>query len=243
MNNIKLDGITYFKSIAIWIMVSFAFSFFFYRSVIAFVLILLLFPLFLMRQRKEYIRKKKWELCLEFKEYISMVAVNLSSGSSVENAFRKGLTDISRLYGENAQIVREVRIINTGLNNNIVLEKLLQNFGERSDIEEIKDFADIFSAGKRTGGNLREIIEDTATQIAEKIEMKSELKVVIAEKEFEQKIMCLVPFFILMYVGMTNKGYFDVLYYNPVGIMVMSIALAAYVGAYLWGETITKNII
>ena len=167
-----------------------------------------------------------------------MIAANLQTGNSVENAFRKTYTELKALYGE-ADITQEFRLIGRGLDNNLVLENLLLDFGNRSSIEDIADFADIFAVAKRSGGNLREIITDTADIISEKIEMKRTLRILISEKQFEQKIMSIIPFFILVYIGMTSPGYFDSLYQTISGIGIMTACLAGYIVAMVWGMKIT----
>lgn len=236
----RFSKVEVIKSMIIWVSICAVFAYFFYRSIIAFFIMLLFFPIFFKYQRKKYIDKRKWNLCLSFQDYIYMVAVNISSGNSVENSFVRAYPDICETYGKEADISKEVNSLIKGLDNNVILEDILNNLGERSNVEEIKDFADIFSAAKRTGGNLKEIIEDTSAQISNKIEMKRELKTVIAEKEFEHKVMCLVPFLILVYIGLTNKGYFDPLYKNTLGIAVMTGCLIAYLVAFIWGEKITR---
>lgn len=224
---------------AIWIGISSIIAYFFYRSWIVWGIVMLSFPLFLKWQRKSAVRKRKWELTLAFREAVVIVAGNLQAGNSVENAFRRAYSDLKSLYGEAADITKEFLVIGRGIENNLILEKMLLDFGKRSGVEDIKDFADIFAVAKRTGGNLKEIIADTVEVISEKIEMKRSLRILISEKQFEQKIMSIIPFFILIYIGMTSPGYFDSLYHSLSGIGIMTACLAAYVVAILWGIKIT----
>ena len=162
----------------------------------------------------------------------------MQAGNSVENAFRRAYSDLKSLYGEEADITKEFLVIGRGLENNLILEKMLLDFGNRSGVEDIKDFADIFAVAKRTGGNLKEIIADTVEIISDKIEMKRSLRILISEKQFEQKIMSVIPFFILIYIGMTSPGYFDSLYHSLSGIGIMTACLIAYIVAILWGMKI-----
>ena len=70
--------------------------------------------------------------------------------------------------------------------------------------------------------------------------MKREFRILISSKKFEPRIMCLIPFVILIYIGVTSPGYFDVLYKNMSGVLIMSACLAVYAGAFLWGEHIVN---
>ena len=225
--------------ILLWTVTSAVIAYFFYRAWIVMFIVLLCFPLFLKWQRKSAVRKRKWELTLAFREAIVIVAGNLQAGNSVENAFRKAYSDLKSLYGEGADITKEFLVIGRGLENNLILEKMLLDFGVRSGVEDIKDFADIFAVAKRTGGNLKEIIADTVEIISDKIEIKRSLRILISEKQLEQKIMSVIPFFILIYIGMTSPGYFDSLYHSLSGIGIMTACLVAYIVAILWGMKIT----
>ena len=61
-------------------------------------------------------------------------------------------------------------------------------------------------------------------------------------KMMEQTIMKIVPFAIVLYIGFSNKGYFDSLYGNLNGVMIMSGCLAIYVFAYFLGDRIPGKI-
>ncbi len=222
-----------------WLGICVVFAYFFYRSVWAFIVMLLFFPLFIKLRRAQRMKERKWNLTLAFREAVVMVAGNLQAGNSVENAFRRSYEDLRDLYGEEADISKEFRVISRGMDSNLMIENLLRDLGDRSGVEDIVDFSEIFSAAKRSGGNLREMISDTAQAISDKTEIKRELRIMISEKQLEQKIMSFIPFLILMYLGFTSPGYFDSMYHTMPGIGVMSGCLIAYIGALLWGMKIT----
>lgn len=206
---------------------------FFYQSLIA---VPFLFPVFLLyfKERKlgERVRQQK-QVSMQFADAIMSVSANQKAGYSVENAFRQAYKDMELLYGKESIICRELHVIETGLANNMVLEKLLHDFGKKSGTEDVKEFAEVFAVAKRNGGNMTEIIERSTAVITQKKETEKEIQVLISAKQMEQKIMNVVPFGILIYVGMTSKGFFDVLYHNMAGIIIMTLCLFAY-GAAVW---------
>ena len=77
------------------------------------------------------------------------------------------------------------------------------------------------------------IIRRSAAVTGDKIEVKREMNTLLSSKKYEQKIMNLVPFLIVAYLQITSKGFFDVLYGNPVGIAIMTACLAVYLAAFL----------
>lgn len=191
--------------------------------------------------RKKRNQAKK-NLTEQFKECILAVSASLQAGYAVENAFLQSRQDMALLYGEGAYICEELDYIRRGLAINIPLEELLMDFAERSGCGEIREFSQIFVLAKRNGGNMTEIIRGSASMIGQKIELRQEIAVLLSGKQLEQTIMKGMPFAILLYISITNQGYFDVLYHNAAGAAVMTGCLAVYLAAYVWGESILKNI-
>lgn len=213
---------------------------FFYRS---FAAAFLLSPagLYFLRifgRQKE--KEKRQRLRNAFKEAILSVAANLRAGYAVENAFRETLREMEILYGKEAAIYREFYRIVQGLANQISIETLLGQFAKRTKLAEIQEFADVFSIAKRSGGNLAEIIYETAGIISEKIEAEKEIQVLTAAKRLEQNVMFIIPFAIILYVNATSAGYFDILYTTAAGRTVMTVCLGIYGAAYLLGRKITE---
>lgn len=52
-----------------------------------------------------------------------------------------------------------------------------------------------------------------------------------------------VPFGILLYISIASRGFFDVLYKNAAGIIVMTICLGVYLGAiFLSGKIVDIEV-
>lgn len=185
-------------------------------------------------------RQTEKETAVQFKDAILAVSANQKAGYSVENAFRQSYEDMALLYGKNSVICRELGMIIAGLGNNMVLEKLLYNFGKRCGVEDVMEFAEVFAAAKRNGGNLTEVIERCASVIEEKVETEKEIQVLISARQMEQKIMNIVPFGILLYINATSRGFFDVLYHNVPGAVIMTLCLLVYMAAVLLSRKIVS---
>lgn len=218
------------------------FTYFFYRSFWALIPLSAIGVAAFCLIRQQKLQRAREELAGQFRECILAVATFLKAGYSVENAFLECRTDMVLMYGEEASICQELKFIKRGLKINIPLEGLLEDMARRSDCQEIAQFAQIFALAKRNGGNMAEIIRNTANQIGRQIELRQEVQMFLGGKKMELTIMKIMPFGILLYIDMGNPGYFDSLYYNVVGIIVMTGCLGLYLGAYLLGEHIMKGI-
>ncbi len=215
-------------------------GYFFYQSWIACIFLFPVFVFFIREKKRELAKKRRQELSLQFKDLVLALSANVKAGYSMENALRESSRDMELLYSADSPVCMEVRHMLRGLENNVVLEKLLYDLGVRSHVPDIMQFADVFLIAKRSGGNLTEILEKTAAIIEQKMETDKEIQLMISSKKLEQKIMNLVPFLIIFYIGTTSKGFFDVLYHNVVGVAVMTGCLLFYGAAYLFSKRIVE---
>lgn len=226
------------KYTGLCILVLFTISYFFYRSLAAFFLSIILIPFYLILKRKELIRKRKKRLADEFSETLFSVSANMMSGYSVENAFKESVADIERFYGKNSLMAAEIRLFEKGLAMNMTIEELMADLAKRSEVEDILVFSQVFETAKRNGSNLKEVLYETATSVRTKMSVEKEIDVLVSEKMFELRIMELVPIFIIGYIGITSEGYFDALYHNLTGIIFMSVCLAVYITSIFIGKRI-----
>jgi len=191
-------------------------------------------------KQKQLCKKRRNELENQFKDWLECVIVSLQSGNSIENAFIKAGKEMALFYGEDADIRREMKEMNYLLENNVTLEKILLDLGNRSGSEDIRNFAEVFLIGKRSGGNLREIIESCCSVIVMKMDLEREIQTMIHGKVLELKVMCVVPFGIILYISISSPGYFSPLYHNVAGICIMTGCLLFYLGAVVMSAKIVK---
>lgn len=204
---------------------------------------LLLSPsvIILMKHWKGYLaQKRKHRLKLEFKDALQSVAAAQKAAFSVENSFLEARKDMEMLHGKNSLICKELEWICHGIKNNIPLEESLMDLGVRSGCEEIRQFGEVFLISKRRGGNLTDLIRLCADVIEGKEETELEISVLIQAKKTEAAIMCAVPFLIICYLNAVSPGFFDSLYHNPVGIVIMTGCLGVYVSAICLAIKITN---
>ncbi len=211
---------------------------FFYRSLWSG---LALWPVGLYVYQKARINHKKKrveKLEIEFKDCILSVSANLRAGYSIENAFIECQSDMLILYGKDSLIVKELKNLQKGIHNNSPLEFVLHELGERSTNEIIKEFAEVFSIARKSGGNLPEIIQSTVQIISQEISIRQDIQVMISGRLFEQKMMNVIPFLLVLYIELTNPGFFDPLYHNMIGCVVMTCCMVVYIVSYLCSKRI-----
>lgn len=212
---------------------SLAVSWLFYRSWIGMFLFLAVCPLLIHQERQEKTRVRQETLRNQFKECIRVVTASMYAGYAAENAFREAEKELVQLLGERADMCRELRLMNQQMKLNIPIERLLENLANRSGVEEIFSFGQVFGYAKRSGGDFVRILRDTAERISEKAKLEQEIQTLIAARRLEQKIMNLVPLGILFFISWTSPEFLEMMYAGAFGRICMTGCLSAYIGAYL----------
>lgn len=189
-------------------------------------------------KKRQLIRDRKRKLNYQFKDALNSLSVAVQAGYSVENAVSACARDLERLYEKGTDILEEFHYIERQQRVSVPVEELFLNFGERSGVEDIENFASVFYTAKRTGGDMDRVIQKVARMLGDKIDVKKEIETTLAAKKSEQMIMSLMPAGIILYMQVSSPGFLDILYGNPVGIAAMSICLAIYGTAYYLGRKI-----
>ena len=207
-----------------------------YRTLWAFIIMLPFIFFFLNWQRQSLIKKRRESLNIQFNDALHAMQIALGAGYSMENAITACVNDLKGIYGTHEPIVQEFEYIKKQLRISVPVEVLFMDLGNRSQVEDIQNFASIYAIAKRSGGDVNAILNKTARMIEEKIETSKEISASIAAKRMEQLIMSIVPCGIILYVQLTSPGYMEVLYGNMVGIAVMTACLFLYVMAFYFGK-------
>lgn len=190
--------------------------------------------------KKEKIRGKKEKFLIEFKDMIQSMASSLNVGYSVENAMKQAQKEMLFLYPENAAICTELKYMVQQIYIHIPMEGILEDFSERVRIEEVKNFSGVFTAAKRSGGDMIAIIRSTTEQISDRIEVQREIQTVLAANQYEFQVMSVIPYFIIAYMSFSFPEFMDYLYKTAAGMGVMSICLCIYLSAYALGVKLIK---
>ncbi len=176
------------------------------------------------------LRRRRESLSLHFKQALYSLSSSLAAGRSVENGFREAIEDLRLLYPDgDSDVIREFSIIGTRLEYGQPIEEALMDFSRRAAMEDIGNFADVFTICKRSGGDLVEIVRRTSSIISEKLEISQEISVMIAQKRFEAKAMLVAPVLFLLFMQLTSPDYMAPLH-SGLGLVISGAALLLFAG-------------
>lgn len=212
----------------------------FYNSVVVLVIsipIAIIFPFFM---KDDYIKKRKDKLLFEFKDFLRIIKSFLEASYSIENAFALSIREMTMLHGRDSMMVKEIKAIVSKLKLNKPLDVVFKKFADKTHIEDIMDFSEVFIIAKMHGGNISKIIGNTINVINDKIEVKIEIDTVTASKRFEQKLMNLLPFLIIIYMNISSSSFLRPLYTTIEGRLLMTFALVVYFVAITFSKKILQ---
>jgi tight adherence protein B len=187
--------------------------------------------------KKRCLDKRRNILKRQFNDMLESLAASFSSGSNVQMAFEAALEDLKMQYSPKDYIVREMEEVINGMRQNINVEIMLDNFGKRSGNEDIVSFADVFSVCYRKGGNMNSVIQRTHSIISEKMSVADEIETKLTSNKMQHNVMSVMPIVVVAMLRFTNEA-FAANFATPVGVIVNTIAIGIFIGAYIYGTKI-----
>lgn len=228
----KLDR----KELIVAIVLSFAVIFIaiylFYRSVPLAVIIAFLGAAAPRWRRRSLLESRRNRLKLQFKEALFSLTSSLAAGRSLENAFRGVLEDMKLLYSDlETDMLKEFQVICNRLDNLESLEGALRDLAHRAQIDEITQFVDALTTCKRSGGDLLEVMKRTSAIIGDKLTVEGDIRVLLAQKRFESRIMMAIPFVFLGFLGFAAPDYMEPLY-SGLGYALLTLLFLLLLGCF-----------
>ena len=192
---------------------------------------------FVPMRRDQIIAAQKKKLNTQFRDFLEAFNTSLGAGKNVVDSFRSVYDDMKVQYNEGAFILKELEVILSGIANNVDVEVLLQDFGERSGIDDIASFANVFKICYRKGGNIKDTIRNTHEILSDTMEITEEIETVVTSNRLEQNIMIVMPIGLIGVIKFMSPD-FAKNFITPTGIISTTIAIVLFVAAYIVGKII-----
>lgn len=193
--------------------------------------------LFLPMRTKSIIAKRKKELNHQFRDMLDALTTSLSAGKNVTDSFAAVYDDLKVQYDADAYILRELELILSGIQNNVAIEDVLEDFGRRSDIDDINSFANVFKISYRKGGNIKDIIRNTHSILSDKMEISEDIETLVTSNKLEQNIMIVMPIALIGVIKLMSPE-FAANFTTPSGIISTTISIVIFVIAYFIGKAV-----
>ena len=184
------------------------------------------------------VEHRKDKILEQFKSLLEALATSYSAGRNTLNAYWDAKGDMIRSYGESSYIVREIELILDNYNNNIRIEKSLSDFAQRTGLEDIKSFAEVYESCHRAGGDIGKVISETRQIISEKIDMEKEIKAGINASKSNLNLIVIIGLIIVILTGADSS--MSVSVNTPSLFVVKTVCLTELALSYWYGIRLTK---
>lgn len=182
------------------------------------------------------LKKRKKELVFQFKDMLESLTSSYSAGKNTRDAFIDCLGDMRNMYGDDGDIVKELKIIVSGMENNVNIERLLLDFADRSDLDDVESFANVFDVSLRQGADIKNIISSTSDIISDKIDIELDMNTLLASNKNELNVMMIMPLIIsLSLKGMSGDTFGN----TGVTVIAKVVAVVMFIVAYKMGQKVT----
>ena len=158
----------------------------------------------------------------------------------MREALEEALKELSGIYEEDDEIITEVRNMLKRMDDGETDEAVLKSFAERTGIEDIEMFSQVYSTCRETGGDIISAMMDASSMLGEKIKIENEIRAVTAQKKTEGVVISVMPLVIIIFLRIIAPDYIAVLYGDPLGILIMSAALVLTGFSYYMIRKITS---
>jgi tight adherence protein B len=157
-----------------------------------------------------------------FEEHFADALDLLGRAVRAGHAFTTGLEMISKEAPE--PIAGEFRKTFEEQNFGLPLRDSLLNLAERMPLVDVRFFVTALLIQKDTGGNLAEILDNLARLIRDRFRIYREVGVKTAQGRLTAMILVALPVVMVLVLEILNPSYIGVLFTDPIGPLVLSIA-------------------
>ena len=193
--------------------------------------------LFLPMRTEQLRDKRKSQLRNQFRDMLEALSTSLNAGKNVTDSFISVLEDMRVQYSQDAYIVQELEVINSGLLNNMNIEEILADFGARSGVEDISSFARVFEVCYRKGGNIKQVIRNTYDILSDKMAINEDIETVVTGSKNEQYLMLVMPIMMIAMIKSISAD-FAANFATATGLVSTTIGLVLFVVAYFVGRKV-----
>jgi tight adherence protein B len=155
----------------------------------------------------------------QFPEAIDLIARGLRAGHALTTA-------LGMVADEAPEPVRsEFRLLYDRQNFGMPLPDALKSFAERVPLLDARFFATSVLTQRESGGNLGEVLDNLSALIRERFRLKRHVRAVSAHGRMTGWILGILPAALAGIISVVSPGYMRPLFTDPIGKIVVVIAL------------------
>lgn len=182
-------------------------------------------PLWLLAQRRQ---QQILRIDAQLPDVLDLIARAMQAGHAFSSALLMAANDAKPPLSLHLHKVFDE--IHYGLD----LRQAMTGLAERIDSDDVRFFVISVLVQHDTGGNLADILKNTATLIRERQKIRCVIRVLSGEGRISAWILSLLPFALTGVLNLVNPEFMSTLWTAPQGLQMLSICLMLMLAGIVW---------
>jgi tight adherence protein B len=179
-----------------------------------------------------YVRRKRTKRLSAFEEMlpesIDLVGRALRAGHPLSAGFKMAADDGAEpVAGEFRRVFEEQRF-------GLPLQDSLLGMADRVNLVDVRILVTAILIQREVGGNLAEILDNLAAVVRARFTIRRQLKVYTAQGRMTGYLLAALPLILFSILYMLNPGYMSILFTDPIGKILVVVALSMQLVGFIW---------
>jgi tight adherence protein B len=161
-------------------------------------------------------------------EVLDLIARAMQAGHAFTSALQMAANDAKPPLS--AQLHKVFDEIHFGLD----LRQAMSGLAERIDSDDVRFFVTAVLVQHETGGNLADILRNTATLIRERQKIRGVIRVLSGEGRISAWILSLLPFALAGVLNLVNPEFMSALWTDPKGVQMLYVCVLLMLAGIVW---------
>jgi tight adherence protein B len=179
-------------------------------------------------------RRRLLQIDLQLPAALEMMARALQVGHALSGALLIAAKE------SREPIASELQTVFDEMNFGISLQVALPHLAERIASDSVRYFVVAAMVQSETGGNLADILRNTASLIRERHKLMATVKVLSAEGRLSAVILSVLPFAIAAVLSWVNPAFIGKLWTDPLGLKLLMGSLVLVVVGVIWMQRLVS---
>jgi tight adherence protein B len=185
-----------------------------------------------------YVRRRRTKRFNAFEEFlpecIDLVGRALRAGHPLSSGFKMAADDGPEpVAGEFRRVFEEQRF-------GLPVQDSLLSMADRINLVDVRILVTAILIQREVGGNLAEILDNLAAVVRDRFTIRRQVRVYTAQGRMTGYLLSALPIIIFSILYMLNPEYMSILFTDPVGKILIAIALSMQLLGFLWIRKIIK---
>jgi tight adherence protein B len=185
-----------------------------------------------------YVRRKRTKRFNAFEEFlpeaIDLVGRALRAGHPLSAGFKMAADDGPEpVAGEFRRVFEEQRF-------GLPLQDSLLALADRINLVDVRILVTAILIQREVGGNLAEILDNLSAVVRARFTIRRQIRVYTAQGRMTGYLLSVLPLIIFVILYMLNPEYMSILFTDPIGKILVMVAITMQLLGFLWIRKIIK---